>query len=109
MVGDIRPDPLKADVCFGAPTHNEWRSFALDEPVGVKEYSAIFPDARDKWPYWMIVEVIDARAQKVLQDAKINVNERNFFSEINLNGRLIFEKRKRPGRDLNPVPVTLFL
>ncbi len=42
---------LKADVCFGAPTHNDWRSFALDEPVGVKEYPAIFPDARNEWPY----------------------------------------------------------
>ncbi len=42
---------LKADICFGAPTHNEWRSFTLDGPVGVKEYPAVFPDIRGKWPY----------------------------------------------------------
>jgi predicted choloylglycine hydrolase len=42
---------LKANICFGAPTHNKWRSFTLDEPVGVKEYPAIFPDARNQWPY----------------------------------------------------------
>lgn len=41
----------KADICFGAPTHNEWQSFTLDEPVGVKEHTAIFPDATGKWPY----------------------------------------------------------
>ena len=34
----------KAEICFGAPTHNEWREFTLDEPVSVKEYTAIFPD-----------------------------------------------------------------
>jgi predicted choloylglycine hydrolase len=42
---------MKTDVCFGAPTHNEWRSFTLDEPVGVKEYPAIFPDIKKEWPY----------------------------------------------------------
>ncbi|UCE43696.1 MAG: hypothetical protein JSV57_04890 [Candidatus Bathyarchaeota archaeon] len=42
---------VKADVCFGAPTHNKWRTFTLDDPGGVKEYPAVFPDATDKWPY----------------------------------------------------------
>ncbi|UCF59240.1 MAG: hypothetical protein JSV15_02170, partial [Candidatus Bathyarchaeota archaeon] len=42
---------IKADVCFGAPTHNKWRSFSIDEPLGVKEYPAVFPDAIGKWPY----------------------------------------------------------
>ncbi len=42
---------LKADICFGAPTHNKWRSFTLNEPVGVTESPAIFPDARNEWPY----------------------------------------------------------
>jgi len=41
----------KADICFGAPTHNKWHSFTLNEPTGVKEYPAIFPDATGKWPY----------------------------------------------------------
>jgi len=36
---------LKANVCFGAPTHNRWQGpFSLDEPVGVNDYSAILPD-----------------------------------------------------------------
>jgi len=36
---------LKADICFGIPTHNEWQKpFTLDDPIGVKEYEAIFPD-----------------------------------------------------------------
>jgi predicted choloylglycine hydrolase len=36
---------LKADICFGAPTHNDWHSqLSLDDPTGVNRYSAIFPD-----------------------------------------------------------------
>lgn len=36
---------LKADICFGIPTHNEWQQpFTFDDPVGVKKYQAIFPD-----------------------------------------------------------------
>ncbi len=42
---------VKADICFGAPTHNKWLSFALDGSVGVRKYEAIFPDIREKWPY----------------------------------------------------------
>jgi len=42
---------IKADICFGAPTHNKWHSFTPDGPSGVKEYPAIFPDATGKWPY----------------------------------------------------------
>lgn len=41
----------KAEICFGAPTHNEWRPFILDEPVGIKKYHAVFPNIRSKWPY----------------------------------------------------------
>ena len=33
-----------AEVCFGAPTHNKWRMFNFDEPKGIQEYNAIFPD-----------------------------------------------------------------
>jgi predicted choloylglycine hydrolase len=36
---------LKADICFGAPTHNDWHSqLSLDDSSGVKRYSAILPD-----------------------------------------------------------------
>jgi predicted choloylglycine hydrolase len=34
------------EVCFGAPTHNDWHKFALDDPVGVKEYKVRFPDKK---------------------------------------------------------------
>jgi len=39
----------KAEICFGAPTHNEWREFTLNEPVSIKEYSAIFPNIRSRF------------------------------------------------------------
>jgi predicted choloylglycine hydrolase len=36
---------LKTDICFGAPTHNNWyNQFSLDDPEGVNYYTAIFPD-----------------------------------------------------------------
>jgi predicted choloylglycine hydrolase len=39
------PTDLKADICFGAPTHNSWQKpFSLNDPVGVSHFSAIFPD-----------------------------------------------------------------
>jgi predicted choloylglycine hydrolase len=41
----------KTEVCFGAPTHNKWQSFTLDEPVGIKKYPATFPDNISGWPY----------------------------------------------------------
>jgi predicted choloylglycine hydrolase len=41
----------RAEICFGAPTHNKWHSFTLDDPRDVKEYPAVFPDATGKWPY----------------------------------------------------------
>lgn len=31
------------DVCFSAPTHNEYRYFGLNDPAGVTEYPAIVP------------------------------------------------------------------
>lgn len=31
------------DVCFGAPTHNEYHTFGLNDPAGVKEYPTIIP------------------------------------------------------------------
>jgi predicted choloylglycine hydrolase len=36
---------LKADICFGAPTHNDWHNqLSLNDPVGVSHFSAVFPD-----------------------------------------------------------------
>ena len=42
---------VRAEVCFGAPTHNGWQLFTLDEPVGIKKYQAVFPNTRSKWSY----------------------------------------------------------
>ncbi len=41
----------QANICFGAPTHNRWLLFSLNQPASVKQYPAIFPDAKGKWPY----------------------------------------------------------
>lgn len=36
---------LKADICFGAPTHNSWQKpFSLNDPTSVNHFSASFPD-----------------------------------------------------------------
>jgi hypothetical protein len=36
---------LKTEVCFGSPTHNIWQQpFNLNDPIGEKYYTAIFPD-----------------------------------------------------------------
>jgi predicted choloylglycine hydrolase len=32
------------EVCFGAPTHNEWHMFNFDDPTGVQDFNVIFPD-----------------------------------------------------------------
>ena len=37
---------INVEVCFGAPTHNDWHKFTLDDPVGVKEYHVKFPDKK---------------------------------------------------------------
>ncbi len=34
------------EVCFGPPTHNDWYSFSLSDPIERKEYEVIFPDKR---------------------------------------------------------------
>ncbi|MHA1556590.1 MAG: C45 family autoproteolytic acyltransferase/hydrolase [Candidatus Heimdallarchaeota archaeon] len=39
---------LKADICFGPPTHNKWYDFTLDDPTGVKVYDAILPNKNPK-------------------------------------------------------------
>jgi predicted choloylglycine hydrolase len=37
---------LNADVCFGAPTHSQWRSVSLADPVGLVRVVSVFPNKR---------------------------------------------------------------
>lgn len=40
------------DICFGAPTHNNWRIFTFNNsPAGITTYDIIFPNLNKKWPY----------------------------------------------------------
>ena len=41
----------ETEICFGAPTHNEWSSFTFNDPIGAKMYPAIFPNNKGQWPY----------------------------------------------------------
>ena len=41
MIFDVAQNSV--DVCFSTPTHNEYRSFGLNDPTGVTEYQAIVP------------------------------------------------------------------
>jgi predicted choloylglycine hydrolase len=41
MIFDVAQNSV--DVCFSAPTHNEYRSFGLNDPTGVTEYQATVP------------------------------------------------------------------
>ncbi len=45
---------IAVDVCFGAPSSekNQWCSFGLHDPVGIKEYTAYLPDERAKPGFW---------------------------------------------------------
>ncbi len=40
----------EVDVCFGAPSHNEYRPFGLHDPKGVQEYTGIAPVSSEKLP-----------------------------------------------------------
>ena len=41
---------LLADVCFSAPTHNEFRAFGLDDSIGIMEYPAKIPISKQRLP-----------------------------------------------------------
>jgi predicted choloylglycine hydrolase len=41
MIFDVTQNSV--NVCFSAPTHNEYRSFGLYDPAGITEYEAIVP------------------------------------------------------------------
>jgi predicted choloylglycine hydrolase len=40
----------EVDACFGAPTYNQYRTFGLDDPTGVQEYTAIAPVSNERLP-----------------------------------------------------------
>lgn len=40
------------EVCFGAPSHNPWRTFGLDSPVGLTTYEAVLPDLPADELFW---------------------------------------------------------
>lgn len=40
------------EVCFGAPTHNPWRTFTLDGPVGMTQYPVQLPDIFADPAFW---------------------------------------------------------
>jgi predicted choloylglycine hydrolase len=46
MIFDVTKS--RVDVCFGAPTHNKYRSFGLNDSVGVTEYPTIIPITRSR-------------------------------------------------------------
>ncbi|MFX1563557.1 MAG: C45 family autoproteolytic acyltransferase/hydrolase [Promethearchaeota archaeon] len=46
MIFDLTKDSV--DVCFSAPTHNEYHTFDLGSPVGIFEYPTIVPIAKAK-------------------------------------------------------------
>lgn len=41
MILDL--DEYNVEICFGAPSRNEWRQFGLNDPVGQTEYAATLP------------------------------------------------------------------
>ncbi|MHA2020094.1 MAG: C45 family autoproteolytic acyltransferase/hydrolase [Candidatus Thorarchaeota archaeon] len=45
-------DVTKCDMeaCFGAPSHNEYLKFGLDDPVGIQEYIAKAPVSKERLP-----------------------------------------------------------
>ena len=43
------------EVCFGPPTHNPWRTFDLDVPVGITRYSARLPDQSADPRFWQVL------------------------------------------------------
>ncbi|MHA2423463.1 MAG: C45 family autoproteolytic acyltransferase/hydrolase [Candidatus Thorarchaeota archaeon] len=40
----------EVDVCFGAPSHNDYRTFGFHDPLGVQEYTGIAPVSNEKLP-----------------------------------------------------------
>jgi predicted choloylglycine hydrolase len=48
VIFDVTAGEIEA--CFGAPTHNEYRIFELDDPTGLREYTAIAPISNEQLP-----------------------------------------------------------
>lgn len=38
------------DVCFSAPTHNDYKTFRLDDPVGIYQYPSVVPITKKRLP-----------------------------------------------------------
>jgi len=51
----------QVEVCFGPPTHNEWRTIPFNDPVGIQEYPSIFPHLMLKGP-----EIIDKEEFQII-------------------------------------------
>lgn len=47
-------DPMEksAEICFGSPNVNQWRSFYLNSPVGVEDYTAVLPNEPADSSFW---------------------------------------------------------
>jgi predicted choloylglycine hydrolase len=47
-------DPMEhvAEICFGAPDANKWRSIGLDNPVGMSKYTAVLPNEAASTDFW---------------------------------------------------------
>ncbi|MHA1503073.1 MAG: C45 family autoproteolytic acyltransferase/hydrolase [Candidatus Heimdallarchaeota archaeon] len=61
---------LKAEVCFGAPTHNNWHTFGFDDPVGVKVFDAVLPNKSFKLDKFCNIEEYKESdvAKKILRE-----------------------------------------
>ena len=44
------PNTGAADICFGAPTHNQYKVFKIEDSLKIKEYTAITPVTKEKFP-----------------------------------------------------------
>jgi predicted choloylglycine hydrolase len=51
---DVTDTSVAVDVCFGAPSseQNQWRSFGLQDPVGVTHYEALLPNEAAPPGFW---------------------------------------------------------
>jgi predicted choloylglycine hydrolase len=48
------PTEIPVEVCFGAPSSekNQWRTFGLQDPIGMTQYKAHFPDQAANPGFW---------------------------------------------------------
>lgn len=46
------PMQMEVDICFGSPNINQWKTFNLNNPTGVKNYSAMLPNESATPDFW---------------------------------------------------------